>query len=222
MPCFSVMRMVEAGLVHKWKQDWFADNLLCIKSIVTESPKISVLDVQSVLYVGLIGFGLALIFLALEFLCHRHPKLRSWCSRVGESCVNGCEGEEESADDKPGSNGSAGQNALTGFQYNNNSNNNNNRNGTGGRGEPAFYSVFVVGEQGEQGERGERGEGQRSSLGIFDFGSVEKRNRFLFDTVYSRPEDFGRELAADSVRPPGRERKGSKAVRISDDVKIST
>ena len=212
MPCFSVMRMVEAGLVHKWKQDWFADSLLCIKSIVTESPKISVLDVQSVLYAGLIGFGLALIFLALEFLCHRHPKLRSWCSRVGESCVNGCEGEEESADEKPGSNGSVGQHALTGFQYNNNYN----REGTGERGEPAFHSVFVVGEQGE------RGEEQRSSLGIFDFSSVEQRNRFLFDTVYSRPEDFGRELAADPVRPPGRERKGSKAVRISDDVKIST
>lgn len=220
MPCISVMRMVEAGLVHKWKRDWFADSLLCNKSIVTESPKISVLDVQSVLYVGLIGFGLALIFLALEFLCHRHPKLRSWCSRVGESCVNGCEGEEESADEKPGSNGSVGQHALTAFQYNNN-----NREGTGGRGEPAFHSVFVVGEQGEQGEqgeRGERGEEQRSSLGIFDFSSVEQRNRFLFDTVYSRPEDFGRELAADSVHPPGRERKGSKAVRISDDVKIST
>ena len=138
---------------------------------------------------------------------------------MGESCVNGCEGEEESADEKPGSNGSVGQHALTGFQYNNN---NNNREGTGERGEPAFHSVFVVGEQGEQGERGERGEEQRSSLGIFDFSSVEKRNRFLFDTVYSRPEDFGREFAAEPVRPPGRERKGSKAVRISDDVKIST
>ena len=201
------MRIVEAGLLHKWKRDWFADSVLCVKSIVTESPKISVLDMQSVLYVGLIGFGLTLIFLALEFLCHRHRKLLAWTNKLGESCVKGCEEE-------PGEKGSKendGQHAL-GFR-NNNISCSNNDGRTGRRlDELDFRSVFVVGE---------RGDGERLPAGIFDFGSVDQRNRFLFDTVYSSPEDFGREPNDAAYRPDG-DRRGSKVVRISDDVKIST
>ena len=201
------MRMVEAGLVRKWKRDWFADRLLCAKSLVTESPKISVLDVQSVLYVGLIGFGLALVFLALEALCRRHPSLAGWTGWTGLSGCQEDEGGEKG--DRP--------HRAPGLHNNNNNNNNNDddeEGGTGRGGESDFQGVYVVGGRGAEGGRG-------SLQGVFDFSSVDRRNHFLFDTVYSRPEDFGR-LPSDAAPPPGWDRRAAKLVRISDDVKIST
>ncbi|KAK7103776.1 hypothetical protein V1264_018609 [Littorina saxatilis] len=230
-----VMRIVEAGLIKKWKQDWFADDILCVKSIVTDSPKISVLDVQSVLYVSVIGFGLALIALSLECLCHRHPKLRAWTDRMGDACVDGCEGQNgNEKDNEPG--GSNGRDSRH-LQHNGFGSNNNYERGIEGEDEERRgrdeESRRRDGETGEVGlhevilmDELEEGMGDSHKFhngGIFyiDGPSTDRRNSLMFDTVYSSPEDFGRDVR-EVVRQPGWDRRGSRIVRISDDVKVCT
>ncbi|KAK7468196.1 hypothetical protein BaRGS_00036557 [Batillaria attramentaria] len=81
----DVMRIVEAGLIEKWKRDWWTDSLRCAKSIVTESEPIYVHDVQSVLYAGLVGFGLALLSLGCEFLAVQKEISQEEVSKVVHS-----------------------------------------------------------------------------------------------------------------------------------------
>lgn len=90
-----MLRITESGLILKWKEEWWADEELCASSIVTESPPISVWDVQSILYLSMVGVVLGTLVLALEHLVHRYPTLRAWCSKVCDKCVIGCEQTDE-------------------------------------------------------------------------------------------------------------------------------
>ncbi|KAK7103777.1 hypothetical protein V1264_018610 [Littorina saxatilis] len=232
-----VMRIVEAGLIKKWKQDWFADSLLCVKSIVTDSPKISVLDVQSVLYVSVIGFGLALIALSLECLCHRHPKLRAWTDRMGDACVDGCEGQngnDSEKDNDPGESYGRDSRHLyhNGFGSNNNYERGIEGEDEGGRGrdeerrrrdgetgEVGLHDVILMDELGEG--RDDSHKFHNGGIFCIDGPSTDRRNSLMFDTVYSSPEDFGRNVR-EVVHQPGWDKRGSRTVRISDDVKVCT
>lgn len=76
-------------MASKWMENSMADSNMCVKDVVSDNPHIGVADVQSVLYVSIVGMVLALIALATEWLVFKNPRLREWVTKAAVAFVDG-------------------------------------------------------------------------------------------------------------------------------------
>ncbi|XP_025104888.1 glutamate receptor U1-like [Pomacea canaliculata] len=84
-----ILKIWEANLASKWMENSMADSNICVKDVVSDNPHIAVADVQSVLYVSIVGMVLALIALATEWLVFKNPRLREWVTKAANAFVDG-------------------------------------------------------------------------------------------------------------------------------------
>nr|KAG5688357.1 hypothetical protein BaRGS_032925 [Batillaria attramentaria] len=210
-----VMRIVEAGLIEKWKRDWWTDSLRCAKSIVTESEPIYVHDVQSVLYAGLVGFGLALLSLGCEFLVHKHPKLRAWAKKLAESCSEECT-ENPEMTRRRRRHGRGGDNS----DNNNEDNHQNHYLEDMSPREGSHTPEVIVDQHGGGAHPG------HTDLSAFDF-SRARTFKFTYNTAhmysptFSSPEDFRRDERRRKRSMSPNDGTRSMSVRIAENVRIA-
>ena len=67
---FSMLKMVEAGLIERWQQEFFPPDK-CNDQATVESPPISLKDLSGVFVILGIGCGGGLLMLMLETLYYR-------------------------------------------------------------------------------------------------------------------------------------------------------
>ena len=194
------MRIVEAGMMKKWKREWFADTPL-----VRQKPR------QQLAQDHRAGRAVRALPLRHRLRSRPHraghrrrlpplPTLRSWTSRLAIACVTGCKDSpaktQHSSSSGPAEKQSSGLDGKRGY-------------------ESDFYGVFVVDNKGDEEKKAST---TFSDIGFFDF-----RREFLYNTVYATPEDFGR-VAEDPLQYAAwdAELPVSRPFRISDDIKITT